>query len=215
MKKHARIPALMAAAAFAATAMAAAPALAAPVGNGTASVADLYNPTVTVGALTSTYSANKGTTFTISGTGEFADLSGLGGSMTGALTFSDVASTTLPETVSNFFTFNDGKGGNYAFSVASVTTQSFIPTGQNTGGQLYLLGTTSDSNLGETATPTSLTLTFNSTGGSKYSSSATLAIPPSIVSGAPEPGIWALMIAGIGFMGAALRFGRRRDLSLA
>lgn len=215
MKKHARTAALLAAAAFAATAMATAPALAAPVGDGTASVADLYNPTISLGAVNSTYTANKGTTFTISGTGEFADLSGLGGSMMGTLTFSNVAGVTLPESVADFFTFNDGKMGNYEFSVSNVTTKSFIPTGTSAGGQLYLLGSTSDSKLGETATPTSLTLTFNSTGGSAYSSSATLAIPPSIVSGAPEPGIWALMIAGIGFMGAALRFGRRRDLSLA
>ena len=124
MKKAFRAPALMAAAALAATALAAAPALAAPVGDGTASVADLYNPTVTVGAPTSTYNA-KGSTFTISGTGEFANLSGLGGSMAGTLTFSDLVGTTLPETVANFFTFNDGKGGNYDFSVASVKTQSF------------------------------------------------------------------------------------------
>lgn len=31
------------------------------------------------------------------------------------------------------------------------------------------------------------------------------------VSAAPEPGVWALMIAGLGLMGAALRFGRRRQ----
>ena len=30
-----------------------------------------------------------------------------------------------------------------------------------------------------------------------------------IVSAAPEPGVWALMMIGVGMMGAALRFGRR------
>lgn len=51
-------------------------------------------------------------------------------------------------------------------------------------------------------------------GGAKgdYSISATAAP----VSAAPEPGVWALMIAGIGAIGAALRLGRRRNaLSLA
>ena len=33
--------------------------------------------------------------------------------------------------------------------------------------------------------------------------------PP--VSGAPEPSTWALMIAGVGLIGSALRFGRRRE----
>lgn len=32
-----------------------------------------------------------------------------------------------------------------------------------------------------------------------------------IVSAAPEPGVWALMMVGVGMIGAALRFGRRRS----
>ena len=35
----------------------------------------------------------------------------------------------------------------------------------------------------------------------------------SLVSGAPEPGVWALMIAGLGLVGAALRFGQRRRIN--
>ena len=216
MKKTFRVAALMAASAFAATAMAAAPALAAPVGDGTVSVAELYNPAVSLTSTGGTFTANNGQTFEISGTGAFTSVAGLMGSFNGILSFSNTPGVTLPETVSNFFTFNDGKNGMYDFSVASVSDISYsnVP-GVSSAVSLYLLGTTVDTHLGDTATPTSLTLSFNSNGGSAYSSSATLSVPPSIVSGAPEPGIWALMIAGIGFMGAALRFGRRRDLSLA
>ena len=37
-------------------------------------------------------------------------------------------------------------------------------------------------------------------------------IAVSTVSAAPEPGVWALLIAGVAMMGAALRFGRKRQV---
>ena len=35
---------------------------------------------------------------------------------------------------------------------------------------------------------------------------------PLPISAAPEPGVWALLIAGVAMMGAALRFGRKRQV---
>jgi hypothetical protein len=36
-----------------------------------------------------------------------------------------------------------------------------------------------------------------------------------VVSGVPEPSIWAMMLAGVAFMGAALRLGRKRHAAAA
>lgn len=180
----------------------ASPALAVQVPAGKAGLVTLFSPTV----VTSTSPATAsffGPTFEIFGTDGFSAIGGTFGSLSGTLSFSSVVGTTLSQSVSNFFTFDDAFGGSYSFSVSSVLTQSYaISPGVSQSFSLYLLGTTADANLGYAPTPTSLTLTFNQTGKSAFSASGTLAIPPELV---PEPASWLMMIAGFGMTGAALR----------
>ena len=54
-------------------------------------------------------------------------------------------------------------------------------------------------------TASELTISFNSTGGSSYSSSASLAT----VSAAPEPATWAMMLIGMSLVAGAVRYRRR------
>ncbi len=166
---------------------------------GTVSSVGTFNPTVTVNTNPSTYSAISGGTFEISGTGGFATAAPGSGTLNGTLTFSNTVGTLTSENLNNFFMFSDNAGGNYDFSVSSVMTKAFVDNpGVTTSVTLYLLGTTTDPFLGyNTATPTSLTIQANSTGGSAFSSSATLAIPPSAVT--PEP--TSLMLLGTGLLG--------------
>jgi hypothetical protein len=200
----------------AATVLAAAPALATEIPDGTVSVVGLFNPTINLGTTPNTFTATTGTTFEISGTGGFLGVSGGLGSLNGILNFSSTLNSTIDQSIANFFTFSDGTGHSFQFSVDSVKTISYANTpGVSSSFSLYLLGDTIDSFLGYSATPTSLTLSFNSTGGSAYSASATLAVPPAPVPTVPEPATWALTLIGFGAMGAALRRRPRTSISFA
>lgn len=179
-------------------------AFAATVVNGTVSSVATFNPTVSLSSTKSTYRANNGNTIQISGTGGFAGIDGTTGKLNGTLSFSQVVGTTVAETVSNFFTFSDAKGGNYNFSVDSVTTNAFVNTAASKSGTLFLLGNVLNSSLGLTSTPASLTVQFNKTGNSAYSSALSLSVPP-IAGGVPEPATWAMMVIGVGAIGGAMR----------
>jgi hypothetical protein len=193
----------------AAAALACAPAQATTqIADGTVSVSVLANPAVNLGA--GTYTVSNALTFETSGTGGFAAVAGGLGVMNGVLTFSSTVGATLADSVSNFFAFNDGLGGSYQFSVDSVTTLAYSSSPAAKAVTLYLLGSTLDSFLGLDATPTSLTLSFNSTSGSPYSASATLAVPPAPM--VPEPATWGMMLVGFGAMGAMMR---RRKTSVS
>ena len=189
---------------LAAAVFATAPAQATAIPDGTVSVVGLFNPVVNLGVSPNTFTATSGTTFEISGTGGFLGASGGLGTLNGVLSFSNVLGGTINQALANFFTFADGTGHNFQFSVASAKTVSYSNTpGVSSSFSLYLLGDTIDTFLGYTPTPTSLTLTFNSTGGSAYSASASLAVPPA--PSVPEPATWAMTLIGFGAMGAAMR----------
>ena len=190
------------------------------IGNGTVSSIDFYNPVINLAVTPATYTtANSffgpGATFQTMGTGAFTDVTGLFGTMTGTLSFSKTVGVTIAETVANFFTFNDGHSGTYNFSVASVLTTDYKVTAPTKSITLYLLGTTLDANLAKSATPTSVTLQFNSTGGSAWSASSTLAVPPATPPSVPEPSTWALGVIGFGAMGFMMRRRTRTAVTFA
>lgn len=199
---------------LASAAVVSAPVIAAVIPDGTVTVAALYTPTVNLAVTPATYTATIGSTFEVIGTGGFNNVTGLFGQMNGTLSFSSTIGATLPELLANFFVFNDGVGGTFNFSVESVQTQTYsVNPGVSNSFSLYLLGSTLDAVQGYTATPTSLTLSFNSTGGSPYAASATLAVPPAGV--VPEPISWALMVGGFGLVGITMRTSRRTAVTFA
>jgi hypothetical protein len=190
----------------AATLLVAAPAMATQIPNGNVSIVGLFNPVVNLTPNPKTFTAAFGNTFEISGTGGFSGATGGFGSLNGVLNFSGTANSTINQTIANFFTFADGTGHNFQFSLNSVKTIAYSNTpGVSSSISLYLLGSTIDTYLGYAPTATSLTLVFGSTGGSPYSAAATLAVPPAPIPTVPEPATWALTLIGFGAMGAALR----------
>ena len=186
----------------AATLCVTAPAMAAQIADGTVSFVNLGQPTVdyTVDPSIVTFSSG---TFEVNGTGGFLGAKNGMGSLSGALSFSAVEGTTRNETLSNFFTFSDGLGSNFQFSVDSVLTKAYAVATGTQSFSLYLLGSTLDQARGLTATPTSLTISFNQTGDSGFSASGTLAVPPTVA--VPEPASWVMMVGGFGLLGATLR----------
>lgn len=199
---------------LATSALVSAPAIAAVIPNGTVTVAALYTPTVNLAAAPATYTATIGNTFEVIGTGGFSHATGLFGQMNGTLSFSSTAGQTLAQSLANFFVFNDGLGGTFNFSVDSVQTKTYSANpGVSNSFSLYLLGSTLDAVQGLSATPTSLTLSFNSTGVSPYAASATLAVPPA--GAVPEPISWALMVGGFGLVGVTMRTNRRTAVTFA
>ena len=179
------------------------PAQAGQIPNGTVSIAALFSPTVNLSVDPATYTASFGTTFQVAGTGGLSDAAGLFGTMNGTLLFSATPNTTIAQSVTDFFVFNDGHSGTYHFSVDSVKTLSYVVNSTQSAIGLSLLGSTWDSNLGYDPTPTNFTLTFNNTNGSHFSASATLGA-------VPEPASWAMMLAGFGAIGGMLRSRRHR-----
>jgi hypothetical protein len=190
-----------------------APAYATEIPDGKVTFVGLFNPTIDLGVNPNTFTATTGGTFEVSGIGGFAGADHGFGSLNGVLGFSSVAGSTINESIANFFTFSDGTGHNFQFSVDSVKTVSWASAPNSSSFSLYLLGSTVDTFLGYAPTATSLTLTFGSTSGSPYSVAASLAVPPAGT--VPEPATWALTLIGFGAMGAAMRRRPRTSVSFA
>lgn len=197
----------------AAAVFASAPAQATQIPDGTVSPANLFLPAVTLGG-TNSFSVTNGITLELAADGGFAGAAGHAGLVNGALQFSSVLSDIVNQNVADFFVFDDGAGGTFNFSVSSVKTIEYTNTVGSKSFTLYVLGSTLDSLLGYEATPTSLTLQFNSTNGSAFTGSDTLAVPPSTPD-VPEPATWGMIVLGFGAMGAAMRRRQRTSISFA
>ena len=177
---------------------------AATIPAGTANFSFLFNPTVTTGTSSGSY-AGSGQIFTTAASGGFAGSTGFGSS-TGTFNFSNTAGTVV-KSLPAFITFGD-----FTFDVASINTIAYQSSTASTAISLYLLVAVSKA--GFDATTSSVTLQLNSTGGSEYSASASLANPPS-APGVPEPASWAMMLGGFGVLGGALRRTRRTSVTFA
>ncbi len=177
-------------------------------GPATGAIAILGSPAVTLGAASGT-AAFSSPVAIFATTGDLTAASG-SGNANGTLNFSSIPGVVTSQSLSSFMTFADNSGGNFIFDVQSAQTLSYSQNPSSASIVLYLLGTAGDAKLGLAQAPTSETLTINRTGASAYSSSATIAAPPS--GAVPEPASWALMLIGFGAAGAVVRRQRRAAL---
>ena len=132
------------------------------------------------------------------------------GTGAGTINFSTTPGTTTADAITSLFSFADGTGGFYVFDLSNVLTTNFAIAPTTKTIALYLTGVMGDTNLGLTATPTSVTLTLNQTGSSEFSASANLANPP-----APPPPIETLepatlTLLGMGLLGLGVAHRRSR-----
>jgi hypothetical protein len=170
-------------------------------------IAILGAPAVTLSGVSGSESYND-PAFIFSTTGSLTSATGVGSAL-GTLDFSQTVGTTITEAVPGFLKFVDSSGGDFVFNIASVQTLSFTSGPSSTTIGLYLLGSAGDSTLGLLSAPTSVTITANQTGASAYSASASIASPPSLSGGVPEPATWAMMLVGLGGIGATMRLRRK------
>ena len=118
--------------------------------------------------------------------------------------FSDVFTFTLPEngfTGATITTIAVTLAGNIDFSSVTLNGVEFDldPIGRNEDGSIVLF-----TRAGEQ------TLIVNGTSGTNAAYSGVVTFAP----GVPEPGVWLLMILGFGAIGGAMRYRRRKGVSV-
>lgn len=178
-------------------------AAAASIMPGTLSSSFNFVPTVATTSGRGTFSASDGATFETSGSGQFANAVNGTGTLNGTLSFGETQGVSISQSLASFFTFSDGNGGNYVFDVASVRTADYLSSNLDVSGALSVLGNVYDSYLNLSASPAAFTISFNSTGGSAFSGSGSLAT--TVAAAVPEPATWSMMILGMGAIGFAMR----------
>ena len=124
----------------------------------------------------------------LSGTFSSAQLSGTRGGNSAGISGSTPPTNSVTYT-SDFLTFGNTNDRNFAINLTSVN-----PVLQAAGG-------------GTPFTPTSAVNSFRAVAGGSFSSD-----PAPVVTAVPEPGTWAMMIAGMGLVGFARR---RRQITIA
>ncbi|OSZ69219.1 hypothetical protein CAP39_10575 [Sphingomonas sp. IBVSS1] len=151
--------------------------------NLTGSFSFITTQAITIGANTFAAGSNL-----LSGSFSLAQLSGTRGGNSAGISGSTPPTNSVTYT-SDFLTFGNTNDRNFAINLTSVN-----PVLQAAGG-------------GTPFTPTSAVNSFRAVAGGSFSSD-----PAPIVTAVPEPGTWALMIAGMGLVGFARR---RRQISVA
>ena len=131
-------------------------------------------------------------------TGEFS------GSIRTAGEFSQMFTFFLPEsgfTAATITTVAINMASNIDFTSVTLNGVEFSlsPTGRIENGNIFQF-----TNSGEQ------TLVVNGISGSNAGFSGVVTFAP----GVPEPGVWLLMILGIGAVGGAMRYRRRKDVSV-
>ena len=131
-------------------------------------------------------------------TGEFS------GSIRTAGEFSQVFTFFLPEngfTAATITTIAINMASNIDFTSVTLNGEEFnlSPTGRVEDGSIFQF-----TNAGEQ------TLIVNGVSGSNAGFSGVVTFAP----GVPEPGVWLLMILGIGAVGGAMRYRRRKDVAV-
>ena len=118
--------------------------------------------------------------------------------------FSNVYTFVLPEngfTASVISTIQVTMAGNIDFTSITLNGIEFnlSPTGQVEIGDIVVFTQSGEQ-----------TLVVNGTSGTNAAYSGVITFVP----GVPEPGTWLLMILGIGAVGGAMRYRRRKDVSV-
>lgn len=133
-----------------------------------------------------------------------------------------IDSSTAPSSFDvNSFSYDVTDFGTTTFGSYDVLDSVAFYTEANAGGFSNIFTTTFEDGPqafnGPTSAPTFHNTTYSydtdQPNGGETLQITDVSAPP--VSAAPEPGVWTLIIVGIGLMGAALRLGRRRENSLS